>query len=62
MEQIYAYLYNNYEDIEANAILLGRTVIGAVLVALTFACFYFIYFIYGVLKLEKGSREYYQLT
>lgn len=28
---------------------------------LTLGCFYFIYFISGVLRLEKGSREYYQL-
>ena len=34
---------------------------GFVLSGLTLACFYFIYFISGVLRLPKGSREYYQL-
>lgn len=38
----------------------GRAVVGAVLVGLTLGCFYFMHFIWGVLRLEPGSREYYQ--
>lgn len=34
--------------------------IGAVLVGLTLGCFYFMHFIWGLLRLEPGSREYYQ--
>ncbi len=61
MEGIAAYLENNAEEIFEHGVSLGRILVGTVLVGLTYACLYFMYFIYGVLKLEKGSREYYEL-
>lgn len=40
---------------------LGHAVVGCVLSALTLGCLYCLYFLAGVLRLQKGSREYYQL-
>jgi hypothetical protein len=61
MEDLFAYLENNKEGLAEWGLTLSRAVIGTVLSGLTFGCFYFMYFLYGVLRLEKGSREYYQL-
>ncbi len=61
METLENYFEANREWLAEVAVLAIHLMIGTVLSGLTMGCFYFIYFLVGVLRLEKGSREYYQL-
>lgn len=61
MEHVGNFFYENQEWMGEVAVTASHLLVGTVLSGLTLACLYFIYFLAGVLRLEKGSREYYQL-
>lgn len=61
MEQLGIFFESNREWLGEVAVTASHLLVGTVLSGLTLGCLYFIYFLAGVLRLEKGSREYYQL-
>lgn len=61
MEALVAFFNQHQEALAGWAELVGHTLVGCVLSGLALGCLYFIHFLVGVLRLQKGSREYYQL-
>jgi hypothetical protein len=61
MEALQNYFETNREWLAEAALLAVHLVVGTLLSGLTLGGLYFLYFLAGVLRLEKGSREYYQM-
>jgi hypothetical protein len=56
MDSVNAFFSEHQDSLAEWGVVAGHTLVGCVLSGLTLGCIYFLHFIAGVLRLEKGSR------
>lgn len=58
MEQLQEHFASNSHLYKSGLLEAVKAIVSTIMVGISFGCFYLIYFLYGIFRLSKDSREF----